>query len=113
MSTVQAQLRDLIAKYFNDEELRHLCFDLGIPYDDLGGEGKIDKAHQLIAHGANTRDLLSKLRDALPRFEAERDVAGSCIARASIPNTANTPACRCRHVKRSNIQRLRRAAVWN
>ncbi len=50
MFTFQAQLRDLIAKYFNDEELRNLCFDLDIPYDDLGSEGKTGKVRELVAY---------------------------------------------------------------
>lgn len=33
------QIRDLIHKHFNLEEFRDLCFELGIYYDDLPGEG--------------------------------------------------------------------------
>ena len=31
-------LRDLLARHFNQEELRQLCFDLGIEYEDLRGD---------------------------------------------------------------------------
>jgi hypothetical protein len=45
-----AQLRQNLAEYFSDSELRDVCFDLGVSYDDLGGEGKADKARELVAH---------------------------------------------------------------
>jgi tetratricopeptide (TPR) repeat protein len=50
MTTLQAQLRDLIATHFNDSEVRDLCFDLGVPYEDLGGQGKTDKVRELVAY---------------------------------------------------------------
>jgi hypothetical protein len=33
-------LLDLLKAHFNDSELRDLCFDLHIIYEDLGGDGK-------------------------------------------------------------------------
>jgi Effector-associated domain 7 len=33
----------------NDEELRELCFELRVDYENLGGEGKKGKARELIA----------------------------------------------------------------
>lgn len=43
------RLRRLIASRFNDGELRTLCFDLGVDYEDLPGEGKSDKARELVS----------------------------------------------------------------
>ena len=43
-------LRDILVTYFNDGELRDLCFDLGIDYENLGGEGKAGKARELVAY---------------------------------------------------------------
>ena len=34
---------------FDEEELRTLCFDLGVQYDNLGGRGKAANARELIA----------------------------------------------------------------
>ena len=45
-----ALLRQHLADYFSDSELRNVCFDLGVSYDDLGGESKADKARELVAH---------------------------------------------------------------
>lgn len=45
-----AQLRELLTTYFNDGELRTLCFDLEIEYESLPGHGKADKARELVAY---------------------------------------------------------------
>ena len=42
------QLRQLLSKRFSDGELRTLCFDLGVEYEDLPGAGKADKARELV-----------------------------------------------------------------
>jgi hypothetical protein len=44
------QLRDFITRNFNDSELRDLCFDLGIEYENLGGDNKAAKARELVAY---------------------------------------------------------------
>jgi hypothetical protein len=44
----QSRLRDILAQFFNEGELRDLCFDLGVDYDDLPGEGKADRARELV-----------------------------------------------------------------
>lgn len=43
------QIRELIHRYFNLEEFRTLCADLGIDYDDLGGEGREARMRELVA----------------------------------------------------------------
>jgi hypothetical protein len=43
-------LRQKLVEYFSIEELRTLCFDLGVEFDNLGGEGKVGKARELVAH---------------------------------------------------------------
>jgi hypothetical protein len=43
-------LRDLIAKHFNKKELRELCFDLSIEYEDLAGPGRTGKAQSLVEY---------------------------------------------------------------
>lgn len=44
------KLRRILTERFNDGELRTLCFDLGVDYDSLPGEGKTDRARELIAY---------------------------------------------------------------
>lgn len=43
-----ATLRQMLVAHFRDGELRDLCFDIGIDYESLPGEGKSDKARELI-----------------------------------------------------------------
>lgn len=44
------KLRRSISILFNESELRDLCFDLGLDYDDLPGTGKKDKARELVGY---------------------------------------------------------------
>jgi len=46
----RTRLRHSITVYFDAEELRTLCFDLGVDYDDLRGAGKTNKARDLVAY---------------------------------------------------------------
>ncbi len=43
------RLRELLTTRFDEGELRTLCFDLGADYDSLPGEGKSNKARELVA----------------------------------------------------------------
>lgn len=53
-----SRLHRILRTRLNLEEFRTLCFDLGVNYDNLGGEGLSGKARQLV--------LLLQKRDALP-----------------------------------------------
>lgn len=43
-------LRDLINQHFNDSELRQLCFDLSVEYENLPGDTRITKAQSFVMH---------------------------------------------------------------
>jgi hypothetical protein len=58
----RSRLRQVLAERFSDGELRTLCFDLGIEYDDLPGEGKADKARELVAY-LERRDRIPDLKE--------------------------------------------------
>jgi hypothetical protein len=45
-----SKLRQMLAEYFSEGDLRTLCFDLGMDYDDLPGQGKANKARELVAY---------------------------------------------------------------
>jgi len=47
---ILAQLRRRIIKHFSDDELRTLCFDMGVSYDSLGGQGTDGKARELVGY---------------------------------------------------------------
>ncbi len=44
------ELRQLLASRFSLGELRNLCFDLEVDYEDLPGEGKAEKARELVGY---------------------------------------------------------------
>ncbi len=74
-------LRNLEA-YFDEEELRSLCFDLGVKYDSLPAQGAAGKARELVALLDRTGrlhelvELCHQLRPAVAWGDAP-DVAGA------------------------------------
>lgn len=57
----RAQLRRVLTVYFDESELRSLCFDLGIDYELLGGVDKQTKAVELITFCERRGRLLEVL----------------------------------------------------
>lgn len=55
-----ARLRKLLVDYFNESELRTLCFDLEVNYESLLGDTIGDKARELILY-LRRRDLIQRL----------------------------------------------------
>jgi hypothetical protein len=64
----RVDLRQVLVRLFDDEELRTLCFDLGAAYDydGLRGEGKRAKARELVAL-AERKGHLAALETAIRR----------------------------------------------
>jgi hypothetical protein len=65
-----ARLRQVLTSRFSDSELRDLCFDLDIAYDDLPGEGRADKARELVAY-LNRRNWISRLVETVELERAD------------------------------------------
>jgi hypothetical protein len=69
------QLTDLrlqIVEHFDDEELRTLCFDTDVDYDNLRGQGKEAKARELIdfmQRQGRLGDLINACRKTRPRVD--------------------------------------------
>lgn len=55
-----SQLRDQIADSFSINELKNLCFDLEIEYENLPGDTRLDVARELISY-CNRRNILPAL----------------------------------------------------
>ena len=69
MSDKLMQLRRFIANYYNLDELKTLCFDLRVDYDELGEGGKTARVRELLLLiGGQYRfdDLLSQLEHDRP-----------------------------------------------
>lgn len=66
----QAQLRKLMVRYFSMGELKALSFDLGIDFDLLPGEGKSEKALELITY-LERRKRLPELSNTIEQERPE------------------------------------------
>ena len=52
-----AELRITLQERFDEGELRTLCFDLGLDYENFPGDGKINKARELVKYFQNRQQL--------------------------------------------------------
>ena len=60
------ELRRVLVELFDESELRDLCFDLGVAYDDLPGRGKKDKARELVTY-MERRQRIPELTETIER----------------------------------------------
>jgi hypothetical protein len=75
-----AELRKLMSASFSLDEIKALCFDLGVDYDSLGGDDKNSKIIELIQHNARNKRV-SGLIDACRK--ARPDVNWSALSEAA------------------------------
>lgn len=67
----QIQLHRWLDEYFNEQELRSLCLEIGVDYDDLRFSGQANKARELVgwcARNGRLDDLAAKIREVRPRL---------------------------------------------
>lgn len=72
--TYRVKLRQNIVAFFNDSELRDLCFDMNVDYESLKGENKADKARELVAFCERRQsmpDLVARCQELRPKVEWE------------------------------------------
>jgi hypothetical protein len=68
-SETLAELRQNLTDHFNDEELRTLCFDMGVDYESLPALGKAAKAREFVTHlehRSRLPELVRKCRTLRP-----------------------------------------------
>jgi len=91
---LKSDVLDIVAEKLNLEELKTLCFRLGVYYDDLPGEGKPAKARELIEYVSNRNLLLELvqqiLRDREDIVELEPIEAQLSLLRESEEEYADT-----------------------
>lgn len=68
---VLARIYTSLERHFSDDELRALCFDLGVPYDDLPGRTRPGKISALIEH----LDRRGRLPDLIHHVAYHRPLA--------------------------------------
>ncbi|MFP4441288.1 MAG: SUMF1/EgtB/PvdO family nonheme iron enzyme [Chloroflexaceae bacterium] len=86
------RLREILVTRFNNEELRTLCFDLDIDYDDLVGEGKAGKARELVAfleRHARIADLIALGQQLRP--DADWGASGEAPSTPANPTALTEP----------------------
>ncbi len=88
------ELRDFINSRFNDNELRDLCFELGVDYESLPGEGKAAKARELVAY-CQRRTRLAELEAACRRLRPDTAGAPVPAAPAAPADRPSAPALAC------------------
>lgn len=62
----QVRLHQILDNDYNDQELRDLCFELGVDYEDLPFPGQSNKARELVAL-MNRKGQLDKLETVIRR----------------------------------------------
>lgn len=80
-------LRQILTERFSDDELRTLCFDLGLDYALLPGEGKGGKARELVAYLVR-RERLSELVEVGQQLRPDIRWAGEALdlPKLSVPH---------------------------
>jgi len=69
MELDRRELHNALDKYFNEEELRTLCFELGVDYADLPGIGQSAKARELITYAerhSGITELIERIVELRP-----------------------------------------------
>jgi len=77
-----SELHRLLAKHYDLEELRTLAFNLGVDWDELGGETKSARARELIAYLQRRNrlgDLLAAIGTSRPDVAQELQTVMSVV----------------------------------
>ena len=69
---LRTRLRQFLLDHFNESEMRDLCFELGIIYEDLGGQTRADKVRELVLY-CERHQLLDDLIMAATRLHPNVD----------------------------------------
>ncbi len=83
-----ADIRRLITERLDVEDIRTLCFDLGVDYDRLRGEGKGGKARELVAL-LHRQERLPELLSEIQRLIAE-GASGVLTGKHDAPTPASS-----------------------
>jgi hypothetical protein len=76
----RVELRQVLAECFDKEDLRTLCFDLGVEYDDLPAMGRRNRARELVKyleHRGRIQELIERIKQLRPDVLVSTDEDGS------------------------------------
>jgi hypothetical protein len=96
-SNIRSQLLRSLCAYFSKDELRTLCFEMEIPYEDMPGRGKTGKAREIIIHFESLNrigDLVNWCRQQRPgrSWPVVAEIAGFAWDCMSVVTIEQTPA---------------------
>lgn len=82
------ELSQSLAEHFSTEELRELCFALGIHFEDLPGEARLAKARELVSYFMRPPHTLDELIAACSRLRPgiPWEQPGTIVTRPVDPN---------------------------
>ena len=83
-----ARLRQMVQDRFDESELRTLCFDLHIDYENLLGQSKADKARELVAY-LKRHDRVPDLAQVVG--QSRPDIPWEDISESAMPPIAQGP----------------------
>lgn len=87
----RTRLRQILTTYFDKGELRTLCFDLGVDYDDLPGEAKVDKARELVSY-MERRNRIPELVAMGRRLRPNAPWEDTSVVSVEAPSPFQTPS---------------------
>ncbi|MCA9965252.1 MAG: SIR2 family protein [Anaerolineales bacterium] len=82
------QMRETLNQKLNSEDLHNLCFDLGIDFENLAGEGKAGKVRELVYY-LNRRSQLGRLLEYLMQTRPDWAIRSAPFP---LPSTPTPPA---------------------
>lgn len=99
-SVTSQQLHAALDKYFNLSEIRTLCFDLSIPYEDFGGEGKKEKAAELVQYAerfGKFDQVVAYVQQARPHANLQESGGGSTAVTPNSSTVQSQPTGQTSH----------------
>jgi len=87
-------LRRILSTRLSEEELRSLCFDLGVDYENLGGDSKAAHARNLISffeRRVRLNELIAACRNSFPSLPWDNLLEGEVESTTPQPPTAQRP----------------------
>jgi len=69
---MSASLHQSLANHFSEEDLKTLCFDLSVDYENMPAQGKAGKARELVLHlyrAGRISELVAQCRSLRPNAD--------------------------------------------
>lgn len=85
-----AAIRDLLTTYFNNSELKDLCFRLGLDWDDIAGDTRPEKAQELVLRLQRT-GRLPELQTLVQTLRPHAQWPGASVSTVREPTSPPAP----------------------